>query len=113
MSAILIIGLREIQRLIRGFTMRKLTIAGLALATALTAGCATSDDAGMMDANATANSAEQTAENAMNTANSAASSARSAKQTAEQALAAAKAAQRSADEANERAKRMLEQSSMK
>lgn len=52
--------------------MRKLTIAGIALATALTAGCATTDQAAIDEANATASSAEQTAENALNTANSAA-----------------------------------------
>ena len=57
--------------------MRKLTIAGFALATALTAGCATTEQAAIDEANATASSAEQTANNALNTANSAASSARS------------------------------------
>ena len=55
--------------------MRKLTIAGFALATALTAGCATTDQGAVDEATATANSAEQTAENALNTANSAASTA--------------------------------------
>ncbi len=93
--------------------MRKLTIAGFALATALTAGCATTDQGALDEANATASSAVQTADNALSTANSAAASARTAQQTADQALAAAKAAQKSADEANERAKRMLERSSKK
>ena len=37
--------------------MRKLTIAGFALATALTAGCATTDQAAIDEANATASSA--------------------------------------------------------
>ena len=45
--------------------MRKLTIAGFALATALTAGCATTDQAAIDEANATASSAEQTANNAL------------------------------------------------
>lgn len=93
--------------------MRKLTIAGIALATALTAGCATTDQGAIDEANATASSAGQTADKAMNTANSAASSARSAQNTADKALAAAKAAQKSADEANERAKRMLDRASKK
>jgi len=74
--------------------MRKLTIAGFALATALTAGCATTEQAAIDEANATASSAEQTANNALNTANSAASSARTAQQTAEEALAAARAARK-------------------
>mgnify|MGYP004240939421 CR=1 FL=1 len=51
--------------------MRKLTIAGFALATALTAGCATTDQAAIDEATATANSAEQTASNALSTANNA------------------------------------------
>merc|ERR1712169_75626 len=112
-SSILTFGSQEIKRPIRGFTMRKLTIAGFALATALTAGCATTEQAAIDEANATASSAEQTANNALNTANSAASSARTAQQTAEEALAAARAAQKAADEANERAKRMLERASQK
>jgi hypothetical protein len=105
--------IQEMKRPIRGFTMRKLTIAGIALATALTAGCATTDQGAIDEANATASSAEQTANNALNTANSAASAARTAQQTAEEALAAARAAQQAADEANERAKRMLERASQK
>jgi hypothetical protein len=95
------------------YSMRKLTIAGFALATVLTAGCATSDQGAIDEANQNASSAEQTAEKALNTANSASSAARSAQQTADEALAAAKAAQKAADEANERAKRMLERASQK
>ncbi|MGO1463665.1 MAG: hypothetical protein ACTHV7_15230, partial [Oleiphilaceae bacterium] len=67
--------------------MRKLTIAGIALATALTAGCATTDQGALDEANANASTAGQTADKAMNTANSAASSARSAQNTADKALA--------------------------
>jgi hypothetical protein len=94
--------------------MRKITIAGFALATVLTAGCASTNDQGALeDVNATAMGAEETADNAMNTANSASSAARAAQQTADEALAAAKAAQKAANEANERAKRMLERSSQK
>mmetsp|Transcript_8911 Transcript_8911/g.14534 ORF Transcript_8911/g.14534 Transcript_8911/m.14534 type:complete len:114 (-) Transcript_8911:52-393(-) len=113
MSAPTTSGTQEIKRPIRGYTMRKLTIAGFALATALTAGCATTDQGALDEANATASSAEQTAENALNTANSASSAARSAQRTADEALAAAKAAQKAANEANERAKRMLERASQK
>jgi methyl-accepting chemotaxis protein len=95
--------------------MRKITLAGFAMAIALTAGCASTeqDAMAMDDANATAMSAEQTAEKAMTSANSANSAARSAQQTADQAMAQAKAAMKAANEANERAKRMLERSSQK
>jgi uncharacterized protein YcfL len=93
--------------------MRKITLAGFALATALTAGCASTDQGAIEDANSAAMSAEQTADNALNTANGANSAAMRAQKTADQALAAAKAAQKAANEANERAKRMLERASQK
>src|SRR5699024_3884823 len=81
--------------------MRKLTIAGFVLATAMTAGCATTDKAAIDEANATASSAEQTASNALSTANNADRKANTALRRAEQALSEAKKAQQSADEANE------------
>lgn len=93
--------------------MRKFMIAGFALATVLTAGCATTDQAAIDEAAATANSAEQTASNALSTANNADRKANTALRRAEQALAEAKEAQQAADEANERARRMLQQSSQK
>lgn len=93
--------------------MRKITLAGFAMIIALTAGCASTDQGAMEEANAAAMSAEQTADNALNTANSATSAARAAQMTADQALAQAKAAMKAANEANERAKRMLERSSQK
>jgi uncharacterized protein YcfL len=93
--------------------MRKITLAGFALATALTAGCASTNQGAIDDANSTAMSAEQTADNALNRANGANSAARSAQRTADEALAQAKAAMRAANEANERAKRMLERASQK
>jgi hypothetical protein len=93
--------------------MRKITLAGFAMAIALTAGCASTEQGAIDDANAAAMSAEQTADNALNTANSASSAANSAQQTADEALAKAEAAMQAANEANERAKRMLERASQK
>jgi hypothetical protein len=95
--------------------MNKFKIAGIVLATAVTAGCASQPDNSMAleDAAASANLAEQMASDAATTANEAMNRAQRAQRTADQAMAAAKAAQRSADEANERAKRMLNRSSMK
>lgn len=96
--------------------MRKLIIAGFVAVTALTAGCANmsaADKAALSDANTKAESAQQTADQALTAAKSAQSKADTAYNTAEQALAAAQAAQKSADEANERAKRMLHKASMK
>jgi hypothetical protein len=93
--------------------MHNIKLAGFAMAIALLAGCASTEQGAIDDANAMATSAEQTADNALNTANSANRAARTAQQTADKALAEARAAMKAANEANERAKRMLERASQK
>lgn len=98
---------------LKGNNMKKLTIAGFAMAVMAT-GCASNGDMdGVEEALSTSESAQQAADRAQSRADSAHSRADSAYAKAEEALEKATAAHSEAEEANERAKRMLDRASGK